>query len=101
MAREILYKKEAIFSDSAKIDTSTKLVMDNEKKVGINTSVPVHKNESLVEWLKSHPLINISALCREACINRSNFDKSLKMGIISPKHENKLVKILKNYGYEN
>jgi len=101
MSREILYKKEVIFGGSVKIDTSPKLVMDNEKKIGINTSVPVHKNESLVEWLKSHPLINISALCREAGINRSNFDKSIKMGFISPKHENKLVKILKNYGYEN
>ena len=94
MAREILYKKEVIFGGSVKIDTSPKLVTDNEKKVLINTSVSVYKEESLVEWLKSHPLVNISALCREASINRSNFDKSLKMGIISPKHENKLVKIL-------
>jgi len=101
MAREILYKKEVIFGGSVKIDTSPKLVTDNEKKVLINTSVSVYKEESLVEWLKSHPLVNISALCREASINRSNFDKSLKMGIISPKHENKLVKILKNYGYGN
>ena len=101
MAREILYKKDAIFGGSVKIDTSPKLARDNEKKVLINTSVSVYKEESLVEWLKSHPLVNISALCREAGINRSNFDKSLKMGIISPKHENKLVKILKNYGYGN
>ena len=101
MAREILYKKEVIFGGSVKIDTSPKLVTDNEKKVLINTSVFVYKEESLIEWLKSHPLVNISALCREASINRSNFDKSLKMGIISPKHENKLVKILKNYGYGN
>ena len=101
MAREILYKKEVIFGGSVKIDTSPKLVTDNEKKVLINTSVSVYKEESLIEWLKSHPLVNISALCREASINRSNFDKSLKMGIISPKHENKLVKILKNYGYGN
>jgi hypothetical protein len=101
MAREILYKKEVIFGGSVKIDTSPKLVTNDEKKVLINTTVSVYKNESLVEWLKSHPLVNISALCREASINRSNFDKSLKMGIISPKHENKLVKILKNYGYGN
>jgi hypothetical protein len=43
----------------------------------------------------------MSALCREAGINRSNFDKSIKMGFISPKHESKLVNILKKYGYEN
>jgi hypothetical protein len=46
-------------------------------------------------------LINISGLCKEAGINRSNFDKSLKMGAISPKHENVLSNILKKYGYEN
>jgi hypothetical protein len=101
MSREILYKKEAIFSDSAKIDTTPKLITDNEKKIAIYAKVSVYKNESLIEWLKSHPLVNISALCREAGINRSNFDKSLKMGLISQKHEIKLVNILKKYGYES
>jgi hypothetical protein len=89
MAREILYKKEATFEGSVKIDVTTK--QENNKP----------KFEKLIEWLRCHELINISALCREAGINRSNFDKSIKMGIISPKHENKLVNILKKYGYES
>ena len=101
MAREILYKKEAIFEGNNNVYKTPKLVIGDGKKTLINTSVSVYKNESLTEWLKSHPLVNISALCREAGINRSNFDKSLKMGIISQKHEIKLIQILKKYGYEN
>jgi hypothetical protein len=87
MSREILYKKEVTFGGSVKIDVSPKQ----------ETILP--KSENLVEWLKCHELINISALCREAGINRSNFDKSLKMGLISPKHESVLSNILKKYGY--
>jgi len=83
MSREILYKKEV--GGSVKIDVSPKQ--------------EVAKADSLVDWLKTHELINISALCREAGINRSNFDKSLKMGLISPKQEAVLSKILKKYGY--
>jgi len=98
MSREILYKKEVIFGGSVKLDTSPKIA-DSEKKMAINTSISVHKSENLVEWLKRHELINISALCRQAGINRSNFDKSLKMGLISPKHESVLSNILKKYGY--
>jgi len=82
MSREILYKKEV--GGSVKIDVSPKQ--------------EVAKADSLVDWLKTHELINISALCREAGINRSNFDKSLKMGLISPKQEAVLSKILKKYG---
>lgn len=85
MSREILYKKEVTFGGSVKIDVSPKQ--------------EVVKANSLVDWLKTHELINISALCREAGINRSNFDKSLKMGLISAKHEAVLSKILKKYGY--
>ena len=101
MAREILYKKEAIFDGNNKVDITPKLVIGDGKKILINTSVSVSKKENLIEWIKTHPLVNISALCREAGINRSNFDKSLKMGLISPKHEIKLVNILKKYGYES
>ena len=99
MAREILYKREVTFGGSVKIDKTPKLITDNEKKVCINENVSVYKNETLIEWLKNHKLINISGLCKLAGINRSNFDKSLKMGLISPKHENTLINILKNYGY--
>ena len=83
MSREILYKKEV--GGSVKIDVSPKQ--------------EVAKADTLVDWLKTHELINISALCRQAGINRSNFDKSLKMGLISPKQEAVLSKILKKYGY--
>lgn len=77
MSREILYKKDSI--QEAK---------SNEKVT-----------ESISSWLKNHPLINISGLCRMAAINRANFDKYLKMKEIPKKHETTLINILKNYGY--
>lgn len=98
MAREILYKKQEVFVKQIDGDEGKK-VLDRFEKTGMLPPVRGDKQESLIEWLKSHHLINISALCREAGINRSNFDKSLKMGLISPKHEIKLIEILKHYGY--
>jgi DNA-binding phage protein len=85
MTREILYKKPS----------------EQKKNLSDFKIVSERKNTSLIEWIKVHKLINISGLCKEAGINRSNFDKSLKMGAISPKHENVLSNILKKYGYEN
>lgn len=85
MTREILYKKP---SEQKQNLPDFKIVLER-------------KNTSLIEWIKVHKLINISGLCKEAGINRSNFDKSLKMGAISPKHEITLINILKDYGYEN
>ena len=84
MTREILYKKPS-----------------NEQKQNLPDFKIVleRKNTILIDWIKVHKLINISGLCKEAGINRSNFDKSLKMGIISPKHEITLINILKDYGY--
>lgn len=98
MAREILYKKQEVISKH--IDGNEgKKILDHFEKTGQLPPVRNEKSENLSEWLKSRPLINISALCRNAGINRSNFDKSLKMGLISPKHEIKLIEILKHYGY--
>ena len=114
MAREILYKKTSFVEDKSKeflerikkedetnFEKMHDLIMGESKNEGILSHVSNAESNNLIDWLKSHPLVNFSALCREAGINRSNFDKSLKMGTISPKHQNKLVKILKNYGYEN
>jgi len=84
MSREILYKKT----------TEKESDLTNEKSKTNNVT-----EQGLVEWIRSHELLNISALCKQAGINRSNFDKSLRMGLISPKHEPILIKILKNYGY--
>jgi hypothetical protein len=84
MSREILYKKT----------TEKESDLTNEKSKTNNAT-----EQGLVEWIRSHELLNISALCKQAGINRSNFDKSLRMGLISPKHEPILIKILKNYGY--
>lgn len=100
MAREILYKKQEVVSKKIDCEEGRK-ALDLFEKTGYLPPVKGDQSQSLAEWLRCHPLINISALCREAGINRSNFDKSLKMGLISQKHEIKLNKILKQYGYDN
>jgi hypothetical protein len=98
MSREILYKKTQVIANQ--IDGKEgKKILDHFEKTGYLPPIRGNQPQSLVEWLKCHELINISALCRQTGINRSNFDKSLKMGLISPKHENKLIDILKKYGY--
>lgn len=98
MSREILYKKPEVFVKQ--IDGNEgKKILDRFEKTGFLPPVRGNEQVNLIEWLKTHKLINISALCREAGINRSNFDKSLKMGLISPKHETILSNILKKYGY--
>lgn len=79
MAREILYKK---------------LSVSNEKQPELKT-----QNVNLIEWLSSHRLINISGLCKQVGINRSNFDKYCKMKSIPLKYESKIINILKHYGY--
>ena len=112
MTREILYKKTSFAEDKSKeflervkkeneinFEKTHDAIIGKSKNEGILSHVSNGDSKSLIEWLKSHPLINISALCREAGINRSNFDKSLKMGLISLKHENELIIILKKYGY--
>jgi hypothetical protein len=98
MSREILYKKTQVIANQIDGEKGRK-VIDHFENTGYLPPVIGNQPQSLVEWLKCHELINISALCRQAGINRSNFDKSLKMGLISPKHETVLSKILKKYGY--
>lgn len=98
MSREILYKKTQVIANQIDGEEGKK-ILDHFEKTGYLPPLKGNQPKSLVEWLKCHELINISALCREAGINRSNFDKSLKMRLISPKHENILIDILKNYGY--
>ena len=98
MSREILYKKTPVIATQIDGKEGRK-VIDHFEKTGYLPPVRGNQPQSLVEWLKCHELINISALCRQAGINRSNFDKSLKMGLISPKQEAVLSKILKKYGY--
>jgi DNA-binding phage protein len=99
MSREILYKKTS--EKEPKKDYLLKPSKDSnfiEKKESIK--ILNEEDLSLSKWIKSHKLINISALCKEAGINRSNFDKSLKMDSIPEKHEKILIDILKRYGYK-
>ena len=57
------------------------------------------KKESIVTWLAERPFINKSALCKEAGIDRANFDKYFKLGEFPERLEKKIVEQLKPYGY--
>jgi hypothetical protein len=113
MSREILYKKTSFIEDKSKeflerikkenqknFEKTHDSIMGKSKNEGILSHISNSDSKNLIDWLKNHPLINISALCREANINRSNFDKSLKMDSIPEKHEKILIDILKKYGYK-
>ncbi len=55
--------------------------------------------ETPIEWLKTHPLFSIGGMCKELGIDPSNFHKQVKMGILPKDKEDKIVQILKQYGY--
>jgi hypothetical protein len=60
------------------------------------------RSEHLVNWVNSHPLINVKLLCEMAGMNNwGNFSNAL-LGhrSVSPKYIDYLEKVLKEYGFE-
>ncbi len=60
------------------------------------------KSKKITSWIKSHPAIKWSLICKNVGIDKGNFQKVLKSESPSIKIENivKLEKELKKYGYE-
>ena len=60
------------------------------------------KSQKITSWIKSHPAIKWSFICKIVGIDKGNFQKILKSENPSIKIENiiKLEKELKKYGYE-
>lgn len=60
------------------------------------------KSKKITTWIKSHPAIKWSLICKNIGIDKGNFQKTLKSENPSIKIENiiKLEKELKKYGYE-
>jgi hypothetical protein len=58
--------------------------------------------QKLLTWLKSHPLIKIRELERDAGVPRGALNKALhgEPKYLSPKHKPKLVDILNRYGFK-
>lgn len=58
-------------------------------------------SKSLIKWLRSHPLININALCEAVGYDRSNFQKAMSGNRDIPdKYLKGFEKELKKYGYK-
>jgi hypothetical protein len=59
------------------------------------------KEESIVEWIKSHPRFKWSTMCPEIGVDKGNFSKMLKSGYIKLPEDKiaKIKQIIKNYGY--
>lgn len=59
------------------------------------------KSKKITDWIKSHPAIKWSLICKNVGIDKGNFQKVLKSDSPSIKIENiiKLEKELKKYGY--
>jgi hypothetical protein len=60
------------------------------------------KSKKITSWIKSHPAIKWSFICKSVGIDKGNFQKILKSDSPIIKIENiiKLEKELKKYGYE-
>lgn len=58
-------------------------------------------SESLVAWLKTHPLLNINAVCEAVGYDRSNLQKAMDGNRKIPdKYLKAFKKELKKYGYK-
>lgn len=100
--RQIGYVKPKGESASDKLDALVSETTTLKPKEYKNVQLP--KETKIVEldlakWLIEHPLINKSALCRLANLDRGNFDKYLKMGKFPESAEKSLSEQLKAYGY--
>lgn len=73
--REILYKKET-FTDAK-------------------------KEQDIVSWIKTHPRFKWSTLCPEIGVDKGQFCKMLKAGVLKLPDDKivKIKEIIKDYGY--
>jgi hypothetical protein len=53
----------------------------------------------VAKWIKDATIINRTALCKEAEIDRGNLDKYLLKGEIPEQHLSKIIKVIIPYGY--
>lgn len=101
--RQILYKPPTQIETGKKddciqrIDTTKKPPVEPLKKDKV-LNIP-DEGKKIAGWLNEAALINRSALCKEAKIDRGNFDKYLKIGEIPEKLIENIKKVISKYGY--
>ncbi len=71
------------------------------KKLAKVEKAPVTAKE-LCEWLNTHTYLNLTKICDEVGQDRGNFQRKLKeeSPVMKPEVIEKMVKILKNYGFQ-
>lgn len=68
--------------------------MTNSKKE------PSTNSDSIIAWLKAHPLISRHALCQQVGYNSANLKNAIEGKRSLPEtHAQKIAAVLKNYGY--
>jgi len=96
--RQIGYVKPELKSDTISVENKK----SNEINIDDILGIAKNKSKKIVLWIKSHPAIKWSVICKNVGIDKGNFQKILKSEDPSIKIENiiKLEKELKKYGYE-
>lgn len=88
--REILYKK----TETRVFDLSSESKHEIPKKENKN------EPEKIAQWLKEAKILNLAALCREAGLDRANFDKYVNIGKLPEKYVSAILPIITKYGYK-
>jgi len=90
-------KAHAAIRDVPKKDTKRSEITKEPSK-----SAKVSDNQSftIIQWLKSHDLIKIRALCEKSGIDPGNFHRWVNVKKEIPKEvQDKIIPIIKKYGY--
>lgn len=101
--KQILYKP-AFQIETGKQDSAISKI--NTTPVSVEKPIELKKEDKgdyngkkMAKWINEASLLNISALCKAAKIDRGNFDKYLKIGEIPKKFLEPIGNIIKKYGY--
>lgn len=102
--REILYKPPTQIETGKQDEGIVRI--NTTPKVPIKKEPPKQKEEptkedgkKMAKWINEAVLLNLSALCKEAKVDRGNFDKYLKIGEIPEKFIESVKKVISKYGY--
>ena len=87
----------------SKIDA--KVIQEKKSEQIVIDDIPLlinTKSKKIISWIKSHPAIKWSLICKNVGIDKGNFQRILKSEKpnIKIEHIIKLEKELKKYGYE-
>lgn len=70
-------------------------------KVVPKSAEPVNHSAKIAQWVKSHPYFKWSTMCLKIGLDKGNFHKwiNAEAPVIPEKYMQKIIHILKEYGY--